>query len=706
MVLWNGVLKSKQGKKMKTISAKLLIPILAAVVLGNLITGYIGYRTASDVVLDAVKGDGQRSAHSVRVFVDSVISRAQLDLFSLAALPAVQSLILEGGSPAELEQYMIELVNRFGTYNSIIALNAQGTIVASTSGSTGGERADRDYFIASMSGEDFIGNVDVSRQTGRLSTFISIPVRQGAGGPIIGVVMTSIRIEELSERYVIPVTLLGGFGHAMIANGAGIVVGHRDIGMLGETISEEMRQQLLTVDNNMGAIFETVVDGIPSMIFIERSSYTDWFSIVVCPIQDFHMTTNYLARINIILSVIVTLLLALVILYVVSRITRPISTLLAILKDISQGEGDLTKNITINSKDEIGDLARHFNQTLVKIKNLVITIRNQAMNLQEIGDALVKNMGGTATEIKQITDNIQSIKSRIINQSASVSQTHDTMEQVVSNINKLNNHVQNQSSNLSVASSAIEQMVANISSVTVTLTNNAVNVNTLKEASEVGRSGLSEVASDIQEIARESEGLLEINSVMENIASQTNLLSMNAAIEAAHAGDAGKGFAVVADEIRKLAESSSGQSKTIGTVLKKIKESIDKITRSTENVLTKFEAIDSSVRIVSDQEENIRNAMDEQGNGSKQILQSAGDLNEITRQVRSGSDEMLVGSKEVIQESTNLEKSTQEITSEMNKMASGAEQINLSVTHVNELCGKTREGIDVLIKEVSLFKVE
>jgi methyl-accepting chemotaxis protein len=308
--------------------------------------------------------------------------------------------------------------------------------------------------------------------------------------------------------------------------------------------------------------------------------------------------------------------------------------------------------------------------------------------------------------VNEITTNVQNIKGQVVNQSASVSETHATMEQLVININKLNNHVENQSGDISHVSASIEEMVANINSVTETLVSNAANVKTLQDASEVGRTGLREVASDIQEIASESEGLLEINSVMANIASQTNLLSMNAAIEAAHAGEAGKGFAVVADEIRKLAENSGKQSKTIGAVLKKIKGSIDKIKHSTENVLNKFEAIDSSVRTVALQEENIRNAMEEQGVGSKQILERTGRLNEITSQVKNGSNEMHEGAKEVIGESKSLDKATQEITTGMNEMAVGAEHINSAVNHVNEISCRNHEAIDVVIKEVSRFKVD
>jgi methyl-accepting chemotaxis protein len=433
------------------------------------------------------------------------------------------------------------------------------------------------------------------------------------------------------------------------------------------------------------------------------NSDTTW-SIMVGSSERFIMKdVNAMTRFTVILAAIAISAAMIIVYLALGSVTRPIVKVAGILRNVAKG--DLTQTINVNTKDELGDLSNDLNVTLENIKNMIGGIKKQASNLNDIGSALASNMNETAASVSQITANIRNIKSRVMNQSASVSETHATMEQVVGNIGKLNGHVEDQSSNMSQASSAIEQMVASIHSVTETLVNNTDNVKTLMESSEVGRNGLSEVAQDIQEIARESAGLLEINSLMENIASQTNLLSMNAAIEAAHAGEAGKGFAVVADEIRKLAENSGEQSKTIGTVLKKITDSIDKITGATENVLTKFGAIDTSVKTVAEQEENIRSAMEEQGEGSKQVLDGVSHVNEITRQVMSGSQEMLEGSREVIKESNNLEKVTQEITGGMNEMASGADEIIVAVNHVNELCGRNRESIGVLLEEVARFKV-
>jgi len=391
--------------------------------------------------------------------------------------------------------------------------------------------------------------------------------------------------------------------------------------------------------------------------------------------------------------------------YFMQMIFGPIKKMDSILKEISMGEGDLTRRISLNSKNEIGELAAYFDLTIEKIEKMVIVIKKEALNLADTGNALATNMNQTAAAINEITSNIKSVQKQIMSQSVSVNETHSTMEQVVVNINKLNNHVENQSENVSSASSAIEEMVANTQSVTETLKRNAANVKILKNSSEVGHAGLQEVAADIQEIARESEGLLSINAVMENISSQTNLLSMNAAIEAAHAGESGRGFAVVAGEIRKLAENSSKQSKTISVVLKKIKTSIDKITHSTEKVMENFKAIDESIQIVSEQEDNIRNSMEEQQTGSKQILDGISNVREITRHVKNGANEMLDGSKEVIRESGELEKATQQIADGMHEMAFGAEEVNLAVHHIQEISRNNRENISVLGSEVAKFKV-
>jgi len=395
---------------------------------------------------------------------------------------------------------------------------------------------------------------------------------------------------------------------------------------------------------------------------------------------------------------------------VMLRLTGPIFARLArvsgIFADISQGEGNLSTRITIRRNDEIGTMATLFNQCLDKISELIILIKDQSINLTNVGHELSENMNQTAAAIMQITNNIKHIKGEAAGQAESVRETSATMEHVVGNIERLNSQVEAQTESVAQSSTAIEEMLANIQSVTATLVKNSENVEKLISASDVGRTSLEEVSVDIQGIAKESEGLLEINRVMQTIASQTNLLAMNAAIEAAHAGEAGKGFAVVSDEIRKLAESSSEQSKTISIVLKRIKESIDKITKSTDVVLQEFRDIDTEVKTVSEQETNIRHAMEEQSTGSRQILEAIGKLQDITRQVKKGSVEMLEGSKEVIKESKSLTVATEKITSSINEIASGADYINSAVERVHAISDDNNEHITAMSNEVNRFKVE
>jgi methyl-accepting chemotaxis protein len=573
---------------------------------------------------------------------------------------------------------------------------------------------------AGLSNAETISNPEARILNGKATYVITItaPVISNQDKQLVGMIGVEVSIEALQPYIETILRDNQNIDALSVYTNDGTIIASYDPSRIGKNLRDA--DQGLYTDYTTDA-FNAVQRG-QSLMVEEYSSFLKMqLEMAICPITIGDTTTPWammmatskdtiLAGVNqmtittIIVALILFAITVVVVLFVASSITKPLIMVSSMMKEI--GSGDLTRHIAINSKDEIGEMSHFINMMVDNLKNLILVIKHRSNTLFNIGHELSANMTQTTVVINEIATNIQGIKGQVINQSASVIQTNASMENITVNIDKLNSHVENQTTSVAQSSAAIEEMLANIQSVTATLMKNAQNVKELAEASEVGRNSILEVVTDIQEIARESEGLLEINTVMQNIASQTNLLSMNAAIEAAHAGEAGKGFAVVADEIRKLAENSSDQSKTISAVLKKIHESIDKITQSTDAVKNKFEAIDNSVRTVADQEEHIRNAMEEQSEGSKQVLEAVARMNEITQQVKGGSVEMLEGSKEVIEEGKNLETVTQEITNGMNEMSTGADQINVVVNRVNEISGTNKENIDILVNEVSKFKVE
>ena len=432
---------------------------------------------------------------------------------------------------------------------------------------------------------------------------------------------------------------------------------------------------------------------------------TGWTIIIKAPIKEFMGTITEL-RLQMIFIGIGVLAVSLVIVFFVARaMIKPVNIVVGALKDIAEGEGDLTVRLPVHGNDEITDLSEYFNETIEKIGSSIKSVGESSEDMTNIGNELASNMTETASAVHQISANIDGVKQQALTQAASVTETAATVEEIIRTIRQLNGSIENQAASVAESSSAVEQMVGNIASITQTLDKTNDVVKTLASATAEGKNTIVTSNSVTQKIAEESGGLLDASNVIQHIASQTNLLAMNAAIEAAHAGEAGKGFAVVADEIRKLAEESSVQGKTITATLKVLSGEIETLSASSKTAEEKFNAIFALSEQVKTMSQNLMEAMREQENGSKEVLSAIRDINMVTNQVNDGSAEMLRGGENVAQEMQKLDELTRVITDSMNEMASGAVQISNAVQEVNAISQKNKESIENLSKEVGKFKV-
>ena len=375
------------------------------------------------------------------------------------------------------------------------------------------------------------------------------------------------------------------------------------------------------------------------------------------------------------------------------------------IDNLNSGDKDLTKRLEIFHNNEISQVKKSVNEFVDTVHGTVKEIGEANYNLKNTFDNVKIRLDETKIQMDNISTEIQAATATLSAEDKSVTDTSELVAQISQNIRTLNQMIDSQVEAITQASAGIEQMIGNIQSITGSVDKMAGEFTELNAATVEGIEKNRIVNELLNSVLAQSKTLQDTNMVIASISSQTNLLSMNAMIESAHAGEAGKGFAVVAEEIRKLADTSAAQTKSIGENLKLIAENIRKVVESADKSKVSFEVVSDKSNNTSELVYAIKKATEEQAERSKHLLETLATMNNISVSVQRSSKKIEERALTVLDSIAGLKESSKNMANNFNKIVSTTEVTQETTRSLHNLTEDMNKAVSDISDRIDEFKV-
>ena len=421
--------------------------------------------------------------------------------------------------------------------------------------------------------------------------------------------------------------------------------------------------------------------------------------------EEIHQISNKLQRTSLIGGFVIAIILMILELIIIKIIIGKFDSIKKNIDDLNTGDKDLTKRLEIFHNNEISQVKKSVNTFVNTVHETVREIGTANYNLRETFENVKGQLDATKNQMENISTEIQTATSTLEAEDKSVMDTSELVAQISSNITTLNQMIDSQVDAITQASAGIEQMIGNIQSISGSVDKMAGEFTELNAATVEGIEKNRIVNELLNSVLAQSKSLQDTNMVIANISSQTNLLSMNAMIESAHAGEAGKGFAVVAEEIRKLADTSATQSKSISENLKLIAENIRKVVESADLSKASFEVVSDKTNNTSELVYSIKKATEEQSEGSKHLLETLSTMNNISVSVQRSSKKIGDRALTVLDAIAGLKESSKNMAQNFNKIVSTTEVTQQTTKNLNQLTEDMTQAVNDISERIDEFKV-